>query len=151
MKKNTILSCTSRRQAAEQVADQFLAAEAQRARRMAYAPYSSFPVGAAVLTREGGIFTGCNVENASYGLTVCAERNALARAVSEGHREILAIAIAADTPEPVSPCGACRQVLAEFNPRMKVIMLGRGGRRSVSTLDRLLPGAFTKRSLKHTK
>src|SRR5688572_3369116 len=84
------------------------------ARLQAYAPYSNFQVGAALLGKDGSIFTGCNVENLSYGLTICAERNAICAAVAAGVREFEAIAIVADTREPVSPCGACRQVMAEF-------------------------------------
>ena len=87
---------------------------AMAARQHAHAPYSNFRVGAAVATLDGRVFTGCNVENLSYGLTICAERNAVFAAVAAGVREFDAIAIVADTREPVSPCGACRQVLAEF-------------------------------------
>ncbi|HHY59602.1 MAG TPA: cytidine deaminase, partial [Clostridia bacterium] len=87
-----------------------LLAAAQEASRRAYAPYSRFPVGAALLTADGQVFTGCNVENASYGLTICAERVAVAKAVSEGYKDFQALAVWAATEEPVSPCGACRQV-----------------------------------------
>ena len=87
---------------------------AWQARESAYAPYSKFPVGAALLASDGRIFIGCNVENLSYGLTTCAERVALGAAVAAGAREFLAIAVVADTGVPISPCGACRQVLAEF-------------------------------------
>jgi cytidine deaminase len=119
-----------------------LLAMARRAGRKAYAPYSKFRVGAALLAGDGRVFTGCNVENASYGLSQCAERNAVARAVAEGCRDFRAIAVASDRPEPASPCGACRQVLAEFNRRMKVITAGRKGGVSATRLDRLLPSAF---------
>src|SRR5205809_7552068 len=94
---------------------------ATRARSRAHAPYSKFSVGAALLTKSGKIFTGCNVENVSLGLTICAERNAVGAAIAGGERELAAIAIVTDFREPVFPCGACRQVLAEFNPELEVI------------------------------
>ena len=115
---------------------------ARRAGQKAYAPYSRFQVGAAVLAEDGRIFVGCNVENSSFGLTVCAERNAVAAAVVAGARPS-AVAVAAG-PSPVSPCGACRQVLAEFSPRMPVILAGSvGDGEQVTTLDALLPDAFS--------
>ena len=95
--------------------DQELFEAAKKARENAYIPYSHFAVGAAVRAVDGRIFTGCNIENASYGLTVCAERNAIFAAVKEGVREFQALCVTAETPEPVSPCGACRQVMAEFH------------------------------------
>jgi cytidine deaminase len=102
-------------------------AEAERARRNAYAPYSRFRVGAALLTAGGRIVHGCNVENASYGLTVCAERNAIFKAIGEGEREFVAVAVTAGAGRPAaSPCGACRQVLHEFAPGMWVCWLDRG-------------------------
>ena len=88
----------------------------------AYAPYSKFLVGAALLTKDGRVYEGCNVENISFGLTICAERNAVFAAVAAGCREFAKIVIATDTQEPASPCGACRQVLAEFDPDMEVIL-----------------------------
>src|SRR5438093_2034475 len=94
---------------------------ASKALARAYAPYSKFSVGAALLTKSGKIFTGCNVENVSLGLTICAERGALAAAIAGGEKEISAIAIVTDCSEPVFPCGACRQVLAEFNPELEII------------------------------
>ena len=94
--------------------DKKLLAAALAARENAYAPYSKFKVGAAVETADGHIFTGCNVENASYGLTCCAERNAVFAAIGSGARSFKALCVVADTEEPVAPCGACRQVLAEF-------------------------------------
>lgn len=97
--------------------------EATRALNEAYAPYSSYRVGAAILCEDGAIFRGCNVENASYGLSCCAERVALFKAVSEGKRRFEAIAIVTEGPNPVPvPCGACRQVLAEFSPGLRVIV-----------------------------
>ncbi len=116
---------------------------AKRARSNAYAPYSNFAVGAAILTEDGKVFTGCNIENASYGLSICAERVALFKAVSEGHRRFKAIAIVADTPTPVKPCGACRQVLSEFGD-MDVIMANLKGEYSIKKLSELLPEAFSK-------
>lgn len=133
------------------LSDRDLVEEARRAGERAYAPYSRFRVGAALLAGDGRVFTGCNVENASFGLSICAERNAVARAVAAGCRDFVAVAIAADADRPVSPCGACRQVLAEFNPGMRVIMAGRKGPASVSRLDRLLPSAFGPRHMKRSK
>lgn len=119
-----------------------LVVAAVAARKQAYAPYSGFPVGAALLSKGGRVFTGCNVENASYGLTVCAERVALFKAVSEGVREFEAIAIACGEGA-CSPCGACRQVLYEFAPDLKVIRAdGEGRRWEAMPLSELLPHAF---------
>jgi len=114
---------------------------ARKARNTAYAPYSNFRVGAALLGESGRIYTGGNIENISYGLTNCAERTALFKAVSEGERSFTAIAIAADTSPPW-PCGACRQVLSEFAPKMTVLITWGDGRRARSTLDQLLPNSF---------
>lgn len=127
-------------------ADEFagLIERAQEAAAMAYAPYSSFPVGAAILTDSGEIVTGCNVENASYGLSICAERVAAFKAVSAGLGDFKAIAIYTPTPELTRPCGACRQVLAEFSPDMVVVMSGDGGPSEVLMLSELLPMPFTK-------
>lgn len=114
---------------------------ARRAQATAYAPYSKFPVGAAVLAEDGRVFPGCNVENSSFGLTVCAERNAVAAAVVAGARPA-AVAVVANGPA-VAPCGACRQVLSEFAAAMPVILAtSTGGDRQVTSLDALLPGAF---------
>ena len=117
-------------------------AKAKLARRNAYAPYSGVKIGAAVLTSDGAMFTGANIENASYGLSCCAERNAIFRAVSEGHDDIEAIAIVGRSEEFTRPCGACRQVMVEFNPRMKVLRRGLDGSSSDTTAERLLPGQF---------
>ena len=110
------------------------------ARGRAYAPYSRFRVGAAVLA-GGDLYTGCNVENASYGLTMCAERSAVFAAVAAGRRRIDAVAIVGDGATPTAPCGACRQVLHEFGPAMQVIMVG-GGETVTRPLTELLPLAF---------
>ena len=116
--------------------------QARRAREHAYAPYSRFTVGAAVLTAAGEIFSGCNIENASLGATICAERVAIFRAVAAGRRDLTALAVIADTPEPVAPCGLCRQVLAEFNPDCLVLMANTAGRIRLANLKELLPLAF---------
>ena len=119
---------------------------AQLSRQNAYVPYSNFKVGAAVLTKNGTIYAGCNVENASYGLCNCAERTAIFKAVSEGARELVAIAIIADTKEPVAPCGACRQVMAEFSIN-KIIMCNLHDEQYIATLEELLPYSFQKKHL----
>ena len=112
------------------------------ARERAYAPYSKFLVGAAVLAKSGKIYTGCNIENASYGLTVCAERNALFSAVGAGEREFTALCVVGDTEAPISPCGACRQVMAEFKvPR--IILANLLGDVKEYTLEELLPYGFS--------
>jgi len=127
---------------------QALLKEALQAKKAAHAPYSRFKVGAALLCNDGSVFTGCNVENASYGLTVCAERVAVFKAVSEGRKKFAALAVVADTPEPVQPCGACLQVLAEFSQKMDLVLVlgGRKGKLKSCRLDQLLPGAFRLRS-----
>ena len=104
-----------------------LASAAIEASQRAYAPYSKFKVGAALLAEDGRVFTGCNVENASYGLTNCAERTAVFKAVSEGATRFKAIAIAGGVGDVAMPCGACRQVLAEFSPEMEVLSARAGG------------------------
>jgi cytidine deaminase len=108
----------------------------------AHAPYSNFPVGAALRTRDGRVITGCNVENSAFGLAICAETLAMAYAVSQGLTEFDEIAIATDDTEPTPPCGACRQVLNEFAPNIKVSSYTRDGKEAVWTLDELLPHAF---------
>jgi cytidine deaminase len=120
-----------------------LCAAARAVQANAYAPASRFRVGAAVLADDGRIFAGCNVENASYGLTICAERAAVCAAVAAGIRAIRAVAIVTDLLEPARPCGACRQVLAEFGPAMAVVLLGSAQARRTTSLDRLLPEPFT--------
>lgn len=113
------------------------------ARKRAYAPYSKFKVGAALESADGKIFTGCNVENASYGATCCAERTALFKAVSEGVRSFKRIAIIADTKTPCPPCGICRQALFEFSPDMEVIMANTRGKTISVPLKGLLAYPFT--------
>ena len=124
-----------------------LIAAAREARELAHAPYSGFRVGAALLADDGAIFTGANVENSSYSLTSCAERNAVFAAVGEGRREFVAIAIVADG-EAVPPCGACRQVLSEFAPDIPVILLDKHAQQRILTLTNLLPEPFSARHLK---
>lgn len=124
-----------------------LVAQARAAREQAYAPYSRFAVGAALLAEGGQVILGANVENASYGLTICAERAAIAAAVTAGERCFRAIAVVADTPEPVSPCGACRQVLLEFGAELLVIQANLAGATRSSPAAELLPGGFDGRGL----
>jgi cytidine deaminase len=116
---------------------------AEQVRNRAHAPYSKFRVGAAILTGDGTVFTGCNIENSSYGLTVCAERVALFKAVSEGLKNPVAVALITDSEEPVMPCGACRQVLAEFNPDMTVVSGTIKGKSVSRKLSELLPEPFS--------
>jgi len=116
---------------------------ARLACQKAYAPYSNFPVGAAVLTDSGQIVTGCNVENASLGLSCCAERVALFNAVSRGHRQIVALAIYTPTETPTAPCGACRQVIQEFAAEAIILSLCQSTQRQESSLATLLPMAFS--------
>jgi cytidine deaminase len=121
-----------------------LLAQAREARRHAYAPYSRFPVGAALLCEDGTIYTGCNVENASFSLTNCAERVALQKAVSEGRRQFRAIAVVGPQDDAAcAPCGSCRQVMYEFGPDMPVVTPGgAAGRPTITPMHALLPGAF---------
>jgi cytidine deaminase len=115
---------------------------ARQAREAAYAPYSNFKVGAAVLTGTGEIFSGGNIENASFGATICAEQVAIFTAVAGGCRDLTALAVIADTPDPIPPCGLCRQVLAEFNPDCQVLMANMAGQWRLVNLKTLLPVAF---------
>ena len=120
---------------------QNLVNRAIKARENAYCPYSHFAVGAALLCEDGTLFEGCNIENASYGLTNCAERTAIFKAVSEGHTKFKALAVVADTEGPCAPCGACRQVISEFEiPR--IIMANLRGDYTVVDLEGLLPFRF---------
>lgn len=115
---------------------------AKDAAQHAYAPYSGFKVGAALLGKDGKLYQGCNVENASYSLTICAERTALFKAISAGERNFEAIAIWVESDQLFPPCGACRQALYEFAPDMQVIW-GNANGHQICTLQDLLPGAFT--------
>jgi cytidine deaminase len=128
-------------------ADTRLIAAATAARAAAYAPYSLFPVGAALRLSDGTVITGCNVENASYGLGICAERNAVFHAIAQGRRDFEVIAVV--TESGVTPCGACRQVLAEFNPHLRIIVADTSGHARAYTLEELLPAAFGPDDLKH--
>ncbi len=112
---------------------------ANDAKTKAYAPYSRFRVGSALLAEDGTVFTGCNVENSSFSLTICAERNALFKAVSEGHSVFRAIAVTSDDPGFLTPCGACRQVLSEFAPDIEVILATASGKIKRTNLKELLP------------
>jgi len=114
---------------------------AMEVRSKAYAPYSKFAVGAAVETGSGRIYSGCNVENASYGLTNCAERTAIFNAVSAGESQLLRLLVVADTPGPVAPCGACRQVMREFNIQ-EIILCNTTGKSKIVGIAELLPYAF---------
>jgi cytidine deaminase len=128
-------------------ASERLVAAARDARSRAVAPYSGFRVGAALETADGLIVTGCNVENASYGLTICAERVAMVKALSEGHRNFVRLAVVADTVAPTTPCGACRQVLWEFAPALEIVMANLTAITAHHTLAELLPHPFNGRLL----
>jgi cytidine deaminase len=116
---------------------------ARQARENAHAPYSQFKVGAALECADGRVFAGCNVENSSYGLSMCAERVAIFKAISEGYRDFKRIAVIADTHSPVRPCGACRQVISDLFPKQaEVILANLDGAREVTTIGELLPAPF---------
>ncbi|MEO0077204.1 MAG: cytidine deaminase [candidate division WOR-3 bacterium] len=115
---------------------------AKQASKFAYAPYSKFKVGAAILTKANKIYTGANIENASYGLTICAERVALFKAISEGEKQFKAIAIYTNTKKFTMPCGACRQVLSEFSPKIELILINGAGKIKKTNLAKLLPYPF---------
>ena len=112
---------------------------ASAARKQAYAPYSGFAVGAAVQCKSGAVFAGSNIENISYGLTICAERTAVASAVAAGEREFVAIAVVADTNKPIVSCGACRQFLAQFAPELIIVSATVRGGQKIENLSHLLP------------
>ena len=122
--------------------DQELVERAFAMHRFSYVPYSKFPVGAALLCEDGTVFTGCNVENAAFGPTICAERTAVAKAVSEGHRDFVRIVIAGRSEGLCVPCGVCRQVLREFAPNIEIICLNGAGEERTFTLEELLPHSF---------
>ncbi len=120
--------------------------KASAVRRKAHAPYSDFCVGSALLDDQGIIYSGCNVENVSYGLSVCAERHAVAAAVADGSRNFRALVVVTDVSPPGSPCGACRQVLAEFGD-FPILLVNPGGERVETSVGELLPMAFTPENL----
>jgi len=124
-----------------------LVEEARKARLHSYSPYSGIRIGAAVLTSDGEMFSRTNIENASYGLSCCAERTAIFKAVSTGKRGIVAIAVVGESEDFTRPCGACRQVMVEFNPKMKVIRRGLDGFSEDGTAESLLPAHFSPREL----
>ena len=128
-----------------------LSKQALAARKFSYSPYSRFRVGAALLTTTGKVFTGCNVENSSYGLTTCAERIALFTAISEGYRKFKAIAVASDADGFTPPCGACRQVIIELAGNIDVVLTKKNGHAEVVKMNDLLPHAFTKKNLHRIK
>ncbi|MBP3341125.1 MAG: cytidine deaminase [Peptococcaceae bacterium] len=115
---------------------------AWQAREYAHAPYSGFQVGAAVETADGRIYGGCNIENVSYGLTNCAERTAMFQAIANGEKELVRMAVCADTPEPVAPCGACRQVMVELGPQMELLLINKAGKQIYATVEELMPYCF---------
>lgn len=117
------------------------------AAKNAYCPYSKFPVGAAVLTENGEIFAGCNVENASFGLTICAERNAIFQAVASGHNRVRVLVVVTSTDQPTPPCGSCRQVINEFGEDAEVFSFGKGNQVLQHRLKELLPHAFGPKNL----
>ena len=142
-----ILASIAMERDAQPVSDEALLDMARQAMQHSYSPYSGYPVGAALLCADGRVFTGCNVENASFGLTNCAERTAVFKAVSEGVREFAAIAIASEKSAPW-PCGACRQVLEEFAPDIRILVTWGDGQRDESTLPQLLPHGFGPRDVR---
>lgn len=125
-----------------------LTVAAHKAKKHSYSPYSKFRVGAALLTRSGKIITGCNIENSSFSLTICAERTALFKAVSEGYNRFSAIAIASDSNDPIPPCGACRQVIMDLAGNIDVILSDSNGNIKQLKMIDFLPMPFTDRMLK---
>ncbi len=121
--------------------------KAQSAKKYSYSPYSKFRVGAALLTSSGKIYTGCNIENSSFSLTVCAERTAIFKAISEGSTKFKAMAICTDSSEIIPPCGACRQVMLDLTPNIDVILTNSKGKSLVMKANSLLPHPFTKKHL----
>lgn len=140
--------CSSRGKGRKTLRTNELIDEAKKAREYAYVPYSKFKVGAALLTKDGKVYRGCNIENAAYSVCNCAERTALFKAYSEGDTEFVALAVVADTARPVPPCGACRQVIFELCPSdMKVILANLKGDIAELTVKELLPKAFSAEDL----
>lgn len=127
--------------------DMTLLRMAHDAMKNAYVPYSNFPVGAALLCEDGSVYTGCNVEGASYGNAICAERTALCKAVSEGKRRFDTLAVTANTEDFCTPCGICRQMLYEFSPDLRVLCGSRDRSHTVHSLKELLPCAFSAKDL----
>jgi cytidine deaminase len=121
---------------------------AMNTRERAHAPYSNFKVGAAIQTKDGKIYSGCNIENATYGLTICAERTAIFKAISEGEKEFAEIAVIADTDELTPPCGACRQIIWEFCGDIPVILTNLQGKSEIVQMSELFPRAFDVKFLK---
>lgn len=119
------------------------------ARKNSYSPYSNFPIGAALLCKNGEIYTGTNVENVSYGLTNCAERTAIFKAVSEGVREFDTMVVVADTERPIPPCGACRQVILEFGEDIQLVLANLKGDYQEYQIKDLLPGAFNRKDMEY--
>ena len=124
-----------------------LARAAVEAAKRAYNPYSGYQVGAALLVKDGSVYTGCNIENAAYSATICAERTAISKAVSDGHREFVALAVC--TPNGGTPCGICRQVINEFGENLPIIITTEADIKYETTLDKLLPDAFGPRHMQH--
>jgi cytidine deaminase len=142
---------TRRRQAAR-ISDDELIARAKQARKLAYAPYSKFKVGAAVLTADGRVFTGCNVENSTYSLAMCAERVAILKAISEGASSLLKLAIVGDPKRLTPPCGCCRQMIREFaSDKAEVILANLSGGAQKLSIKQLLPEAFNSTFLTKTR
>jgi cytidine deaminase len=121
---------------------------ARKAKKNSHSPYSKFRVGAALLTKSGKIYTGCNIENSSYSLTVCAERTALFKAVSEGEKKFLAMVISTDVKDFISPCGACRQVISDLAGDIDIVLTNGVGKTKIMRMKELLPHPFTPKNLK---
>jgi cytidine deaminase len=126
-----------------------LAKRAQAARKHSHSPYSRFRVGAAILSKSGKVYTGCNIENSSFGLTICAERTAIFKAISEGERQFTAIAVATDERKFIPPCGACRQVIMDLAGDIECVLTNAAGAIKVLKMSDLLPYPFTPEDLPH--
>jgi cytidine deaminase len=122
--------------------------KAKEAREKAFAPFSNFKVGAALLSKDGEVFTGCNIENASYGLTICAERVAIFKAISEGTKDFVQLAVVGDTEDLTPPCGACRQIIWEFCGDIPIVLSNLPGKTEIVRMKELLPRAFDAKFLK---